>query len=157
MQLRRIKEVAMIAALSATVLIFFLKVKAQSSNADVQPSIKDEVYLTVTLVQIGKTSNEKSVASQLLCEITRGDASKQVDEKSLDSIIALLDSSDDSVRYWVALCLGHNFGPRAKAAVPKLLKILDQTKCVKAAQTPEDAVRVALKDIGAEAPPSKCR
>jgi hypothetical protein len=63
--------------------------------------------------------------------------------------------NDDAVRYWVALCLG-NFGPRAKPAVPKLLKILDEMDCVKAALTSADAARVALKNIGADVPPSKC-
>ena len=40
--------------------------------------------------------------------------------------------------------------------MPKLLKILDQTDCVRATLTSADAVRVALKKIGADVPPSKC-
>jgi hypothetical protein len=156
MRLRRARLAVMMAALSAAIVMSSLKVGAQPSNAEAQPSLKDEVYLTVSLVQIGKTSNERSIAAQLLCELTRGNASRQVDDPSLDSIIALLDSDDDSVRYWVALCLG-NFGPRAKAATPKLLKIVDQTDCVKASKTSASAARVTLKRIGAEVPSSKCK
>jgi hypothetical protein len=130
------------------VLVFSIVAKAQ-------PSLNDQVSETVKKVGAGKSSTERSLAAMHLCEITRGDASNQVDDQSLLAVEGLLKINDDSVRYWVALCLG-NFGPRAKAAVPKLLEILDQTDCIKAAKTSASGIRVALKKIDAEVPPSKC-
>jgi HEAT repeat protein len=155
MQLQGLKTAAIMVALLTTMLLFSTKSEAQAVKLDPQSIIKQEVDETVTLVRIGQSSNERYIAAMLLCDITYGDASKLVDDESLRSIIALLDNSDDAVRYWVALCLG-NFGPRAKPAVPKLLSILDQTDCVKAALTAASAIRVALKKIGADVPPSKC-
>jgi HEAT repeat protein len=148
MQSQIVRSGALVACLVVSALTFSVKVEAQSL-------LREEVSQTVTLVRIGKSSTERTIAAMLLCELTRGDASKQVDDQSLHEIIALLNTSDDSVRYWVALCLA-NFGPRAKPAVPKLLKILDQTDCVRAAKTSADGIRVALKKIGAEVPTSKC-
>jgi hypothetical protein len=148
-RLLSVRMFAILAVLTVTSPLFSVSVEAQSS-------IREEVSEAVTLVRIGKTSTERTIAAMLLCEITGGDASKQVDDQSLLSIEALLNSSDDSVRYWVAVCLGHNFGPRAKDAVPKLLKILAQVECVKRANTSASGIRSALKQIGAEVPPSKC-
>jgi hypothetical protein len=146
MQLRSVRTVVIFAVLLATTLLF-------SGKAEAQFSVNEQVSEAVTLVRIGRSSNERTIAAMLLCEITEGDASKQVDDKSLLSIEALLDSNDDSVRYWVALCLGHNFGPRAKGAVRELLKILDQLDCVKRAHTSAPEVRFALKQITGKDPP----
>src|SRR5579872_2630135 len=137
-----------VAVLITQMLLFSVKLVAQSS-------VKEEVSEAVTLVRIGHSPNERTIAAMLLSQITNGEASDRVDDESLRSIIALLDINDDSVRGWVALCLGNNFGPRAKAAVPKLLMILDHADW-KASHTSVPEIRVALKKIGAVVPPSKC-
>jgi hypothetical protein len=157
----RTKVIGMLACvLLASVAIIFglyhgLFAHRQSEIKEAQLSLKNEIDLTVSLIHMGKTANERYTAGLLLCELTRGDAAKRVDDASLDSIIALLDSEDDSVRSWISLCLGHNFGPRAKRAVPKLLKILNESDCNQPHGVAPD-VCAGLKQIGAEMPP-KCR
>ncbi|HEY2859840.1 MAG TPA: hypothetical protein VGJ21_15570 [Terracidiphilus sp.] len=149
MQLRNMRIVVMLAAFSAALALFSGRVEAQSS-------LNEQVSEAATLVRIGGSSNERTLASMLLCGITGGEAAKRVDDESLALIEQLLDSSDDSVRYWIALCLGHNFGPRAKGAVPKLLEILDREDCVRRANTSASAIRMALKAISGMDPPKKC-
>jgi hypothetical protein len=147
MLLRKVYVSVMLTALWASTLSCAPRVEARSLN--------NEVLLTVNLVQMGRSSNERATAGQLLCAITHGDMATQVNDESLRSIIALLDMKDDSVRYWVALCLG-NFGHRAMPAAPKLLKILEEVDCVRADLPPGDAIRSVLKRIGVEAPPRRC-
>jgi HEAT repeat protein len=126
-----------------------------SVNAEAQSSLRQQVSETITVVRTAKSPTERTMAAMHLCEITHGDASRQVDDESLLRIIALLNTNNDAVRYWVALCLG-NFGPRAKPATPKLLEILNHIDGANAGKTSAPAICVALKRIGAEVPPSKC-
>lgn len=65
-------------------------------------------------------------AAERLGDITRKIDPKQVDNKTLGDLIPPLNTSDDSVRLWVAGALGY-LGPRAKPAVPKLLEVMRET------------------------------
>jgi HEAT repeat protein len=81
---------------------------------------------------------------------------QDIDDKTLADIVSLLDSPDDSVRFWVAASLGH-LGPRAKAAVPKLLTALKLSDCFMMGITSASAIRGALVHIGERQPPQpKC-
>ena len=71
-------------------------------------------------------------------------------------ITSLLDSPDDSVRFWVAAALG-NLGPAAKAAAPKLLAMLPKADCINGAITSASGIRYALTKMGIKPPPPpKC-
>jgi hypothetical protein len=67
-----------------------------------------------------------------------------------------MDSSDDSVRYWVARCLG-NFGPRARMAAPKLEQVLAEVDCLQGSKTSASGIRFALGEMGITPPPCKVR
>ena len=92
-----------------------------------------------------------------LSRLTRRIDPKEVDDKTLEDIISLLDTPDDSVRGWVAGALGF-LGARAKAAVPALLKVVHEADCRELAEGVgvADAARVALKRIGVTPPPRDC-
>jgi hypothetical protein len=58
-------------------------------------------------------------AAEHLSQLTEKIDPKKVDDKTLDGMVSLRDTSNDFVRAWVAVALG-NLGPRAKVAVPPL-------------------------------------
>jgi hypothetical protein len=88
---------------------FFLSSKVAQTN-DVPTHI--EAYVQTILLVV------RTNAAEDLAGLTRDIDPQQVDGATLSDVIALLDSDEDSVRFWVAGSLG-NLGPRAKAAVPK--------------------------------------
>ena len=91
-----------------------------------------------------------------LSKLTRRIDPKGIDDKTLENLISLLDTSDDSVRRWVAGALGF-LGPRARTAVPALLKVMHETDCLELKEmTSAGAARVALKRIGVTPPPPDC-
>jgi hypothetical protein len=102
-------------------------------------------------------SMARTKAAEHLSELTRKIDPKEIDDTTLEDLVSLLDTSDDSVRGWVAGALGY-VGPRAKVAVPKLLKVIRETDCPKVATgvRSADAARVALKRIGVTPPPRDC-
>jgi hypothetical protein len=91
-----------------------------------------------------------------LAQLTEEIDPKKVDDKTLGDIVSLLDTSNDFVRLWVAAALGH-LGPRAKVAVPALLKVIQETDCLELKEmTSAGAARVALKRIGVTPPSPDC-
>jgi hypothetical protein len=91
-----------------------------------------------------------------LSQLTEKIDPKKVDDNTLRNLISLLDTSDNSVRIWVAGALGH-LGPRAKMAVPALMRFMREEDCPElVAGVPTDAARVALKRIGVTLPPRDC-
>ena len=103
-------------------------------------------------VRDGKTLMSRTDAAERLATLTRRANPQKVDEPTLTEIISLLDTQEDSVRFWVAAALG-NLGPRAKVAVPRLLKLLSEVDCLRGSLTSASAIRVALKRMGEKPPP----
>lgn len=77
---------------------------------------------------------------------------KDVDDKTLADLIALLDTWDDSVQMDVARSLG-NLGPRAKVAGPALFRILPDVDCTWGDMPAAPVIRDALTRIGETPPP----
>lgn len=90
-----------------------------------------------------------------LVELTKKVDPKQVDDKTLTGLVCLLATPDDSVQGWVAGALGY-LGPRARVAVPALLKVIRDTDCKSTELTPASAARVALERMGVKPPLRKC-
>jgi hypothetical protein len=109
---------------------------------------------TMTKVRSGKTSSARTKSAEHLFKLTRTTHQK-VDDKTITELASLLDLSDDSVRYWVARSLG-NFGHRARMAVPKLQKVLDEVDCLQGSKTSASGIRFALNEMGITPPPPKC-
>lgn len=87
------------------------------------------------LADLAQMINPNEVNSKILCELE-----------------SLLDSDNDLIRYWGAVALG-NLGPRAKSAVPKLLKTLRKVDCLNGPITSANGIRYALAHIGRKVPP----
>jgi hypothetical protein len=95
-------------------------------------------------------------AAEHLAQLTEKIDPKKIDDKTLGDLVSLLDTSNDFVRAWVAAALRH-LGPRAKGAVPALLKVMHETDCLELREmTSAGAVRVALRRIGVTPPPPDC-
>lgn len=75
--------------------------------------------------------------------------------QTVTDLISLLDIPDDSVRYWVARSLG-NLGPRAKAAIPQLQRLLAEVDCIQGTKTSASGIRFALTQMGVTTPPPVC-
>jgi hypothetical protein len=111
---------------------------------------------TMAKIRSGKTSNSRTDAAEHLATLTSRINPHKVDEATLTEMVSLLDTQEDSVRAWVAASLG-NLGPRAKVAVPRLLKLLPEVDCLRGSLTSAPAIRLALERIGEiPPPPPKC-
>jgi hypothetical protein len=102
----------------------------------------------------GNTVHIRTKAAQELMEISTFNPGR-IGDQHIAAIAALLDSPDDSVRYWVARCLG-NLGPRAAHTVPKLLEILPHADCLRGSLTSASGIRLALAQMGTLPPEDAC-
>lgn len=137
------------AALCATLILLLVG----TANATSDPMLTRHLTEAISKVQTGGSpSLARTQAAEHLAELTRGIDPNQVDDKALADLVSLLDTSDDSVRFWVASALG-NLGPRAKIAIPKLLKLLPEADCLDGAITSAMSIRSALVKMGAPPPP----
>lgn len=105
---------------------------------------------TIDMIRTAATSNSRDAAAQKLAKLTRKIAPKRVDDKTLASIIDLLDMPD--ARYWVAVSLG-NLGGRARVAIPKLQALLAEEERRKVSKSAADGIRFALSRMGVTPPP----
>lgn len=131
---------------------------AMADGAD-DARILRELRETISKVRtMSGPSRERGDAAAHLAQLTEKIDPKKVDDNTLADLVSLLDTSDDSVRMWVAGALGH-LGPRAKVAVPALMTFIRESGCpeVVAGVIPADAARVALKRIGVTPPPRDCK
>lgn len=136
--------------------VCFLLSLTPTTPAKGGPMLKQQLKETMAKVRNGDTSTSRTDAAEHLATLTRGIDPHKVDDSTLADLVSLLDTQEDSVRYWVAASLG-NLGPRAKAAVPKLLKLLPQVDCLRGSLTSAPAIRHALKRMGeTPPPPPKC-
>jgi len=116
------------------------------------PMLKKQLQETMAKVRSGETSTSRTDAAEHLATLTRGIEPNKVDDTTLAEIVSLLDTQEDSVRYWLAASLG-NLGPRAKVAVPRLLKLLPEADCLRGSLTSAPAIRIALERMGETPPP----
>jgi hypothetical protein len=117
--------------------------------------LQDELRQTMQKVREGQTTATRTEAAENLSGITRRMDPRDVDEKMITDLTHLLDSPDDSVRYWVARSLG-NLGTRAKASIPALEKLLPKADCLQGSKTSASGIRLALTQIGVTPPPPQC-
>ena len=97
----------------------------------------------------------RTAAAEHLAELARETNPQEVDDRTVADMISLMDTSDDSVRYWVARSLG-NLGVRAKVAVPKLQEKLIEVDCIQGSLTSASGIRFALAQMGAPSTPAAC-
>ena len=141
----------------ASILTISLCVTTQAQKDHMSDNqFTEQLTKTMERVRTGESVNVRTESAQDLAKLTRGIDPKKVGDKTLTDLVSLLDTSEDSVRLWVAASLG-NLGPRAKtAAAPTLLKLLPEVDCVRASVTSAPAIRVALKRMGVTPPPPGC-
>ncbi len=125
------------------------------ANPKADRALMNELTETIAKVRTGESSTARTEAAEHLSHLTRRMKPKEVDDKTLADLVSLLDSSEDSVRAWVAASLG-NLGPRARAAAPKLLKILPDVDCLQVTLSSAPFIRVALTRMGVTPPPPNC-
>jgi hypothetical protein len=123
-----------------------------AAGATGRPTLMKQLTETITKVQTGDSLTARTDAAEHLADLTKKVHPDKVDDKTLASMVSLLDSPEDSVRAWVAGAIGF-LGPRAISAAPVLLKLLPEADCVQGDLTSAGAIRLALKKIGAKAPP----
>jgi hypothetical protein len=121
---------------------------------DRQTLLRQEIAAVRSKRQV---STARTEAAERIERLTRKMRPAEIDDSTLSDLVSLLEIQDDSIRAWVSASIG-NLGPRAKPAVPELLKVLAGVECTPlvAGMTSESFIRTALKRIGAEAPPAKC-
>lgn len=125
-----------------------------ATTAAAKPNINKQLQSAIAKVRQAKTANAKYDAVTHLAFMTEDIDSSKVSDATISELIALLDEPEDFVRMWVAVSLG-DIGPRAKAAVPKLLKILDEVQCKGYDQSSDATIPIALQRMNVTPPPRK--
>jgi beta-phosphoglucomutase-like phosphatase (HAD superfamily) len=119
---------------------------AQMRKSEILKQLSDNIEM----VRTAATSNSRDDAAQKLAKLTRKIDPKTVDDKTIASMIDLLDMPD--ARYWVAVSLG-NLGSRAKVAIPKLQTLLAEEDGRHVSKSAADGIRFALSRMGVTPPP----
>ena len=91
------------------------------ARARSEPS-EEELVQALKTVRTTISLTARTNAAEHVAHLTRQIDPQKVSDTTVGDLVSLLDTSDDSVRFWVAASLGH-LGPRAKAAAPALLKL----------------------------------
>ena len=126
------------------------------AQEEAEPALVKDIKGAIVKVRSNKTVDTRTEAAEHLATLTRKIPAKEVTQSLVIDIMSLLDSSDDSVRYWVARALG-NIGPSAKAAIPKLEELLPEADCMNGSITSASGIRYALIRMGVKPPPPpKC-
>jgi hypothetical protein len=124
--------------------------------AAAQPVKLKEILEKIVIARTGDTLDARADAAENLVILLEHTNPESIDHTTLSQLTSLLDSPDDSVRLYVAGALGF-LGPRAKAAIPKLIEALPKSECLRGDITSAAAIRTALTRIGAQQPPpTKC-
>ncbi len=147
MRFSRLFSVALCVVLSAVAGI------AQASGGTVHMK---QINEAIARVRSDKTVDARTEAAEHLASLTQKIPGKEATEALVADIASLLDSPDDSVRYWVARALG-NLGLAAKSAAPKLEGMLPKADCINGTITSASGIRYALIKMGIKPPPPpKC-
>ena len=142
--------------LFSAALCFVLSLAAGRAQASGGSALMKQIKETMVKVRSEKSMDARTEAAEHLARLTQKINGKEVTEALVTDMTSLLDSPDDSVRYWVATALG-NLGPVAKAAAPKLRGMLPRADCINGAITSASGIRYALIKMGIEPPPPpKC-
>jgi hypothetical protein len=140
---------------SASAVLLCATAHAQAGNMS-KRQITEQISKTMKKVRIGKSSVARTDAAEHLSKLTEGIDPKKIDDTTIANMVSLLDTSEDSVRYWVACALG-NLGTRAKIAIPKLQQILAEVDCLQQSMNSASGIRFALEQMGVTpVPPSNC-
>jgi hypothetical protein len=141
-------------AVIASACIFLLSGTVPAKgNFMAKRRVAEQIKKTIADVRTGATSAIREEAAQHLAQLTRGIDPSEVDDKTVDDLVSLLDLPEG--RYWVAVCLG-NLGPRARTAIPKLQAMLAQEDCLQVSKSAAGGIRSALAKMGVNPPPPKC-
>jgi hypothetical protein len=135
-------------------LLFFITSSLFAAQANQNISKKQMLIDAIEKFKAAETGRERDHAASRLMQAIRNIKPAEVDDKEINEIISLLDIPD--ARIWIPACLGH-FKSRAKKAVPKLLRLLDEEECKDVAMTAAQTIRYALKKMGVKPPPPGCR
>jgi HEAT repeat protein len=149
------KHGSVLSSMVALCFVWTVLLAGTGKAASGQTIIK-QISTTIAIVRNSEPSTVRTRAAEQLADLTRTRGARTIDEKTLADLICLMDTPDDSVRFWVATSLG-NLGTQAKAAIPKLETTLTEVDCLNGAITSAIAIRQALKKIGVTPPPpAKC-
>lgn len=124
-------------------------------RAETKRDINQQLLDAIAKIRKAKTPATRCKAAQHLGAITYEKDCSTVDDKTIQALILLLDIEDDGVRMWVASNLG-DIGPRAKAAVPKLISILSVSDCMTWDHSSAATIPIALKKMGVDPPMRNC-
>jgi hypothetical protein len=128
-----------------------------ANGTDDAITLKDLRETIIKVRTMSGPSMARTNAAEHLSQLTRQIEPKKVDDKMLRDMVSLLNIPDDSVRLRVAGAMG-NLGPRAKMAVPALLRVIRETDCppkIETGVTLSGTALLALKRIGVEPPPPR--
>ncbi len=139
----------------AILCVAFALLLPSVAGAKAKPDINQQLQSAIAKVRRAKTTTAKSDAAERLIALIDDRDCSDVTDQTIQSLISLLDMPDDVVRTWVAAVLGQ-IGPRAKAAVPKLLSILAEVECINWDFSSASTIPVALKKMGVTPPPRNC-
>jgi hypothetical protein len=117
--------------------------------------INAQLLGAIAKVRKAKTPAARYKAAERLGAITYEKDCGSLDDKTIQALISLLDIEDDGVRMWVASDLG-DIGPRAKAAVPRLISILSVSDCMTWDHSSAATIPIALRKMGADPPVRNC-
>jgi hypothetical protein len=139
-------------AFAAFLFSFLVAVSSGAQEQSTRSVVMAQIQHAIASAQGAETVNERTDAAELLATLTRKMDRKEITEQTIAAMTSLLDSPDDSVRYWVATALG-NLGPYAKVAIPELRALLPRADCLNGAITSASAIRYALQQMGVTPPP----
>ena len=139
----------------ALALFFALAaLQPRAANA-VDDQLLSQLSETITTLRTSEPSLARTDAAEHLAELTKKMRTQEVGEQTLADLISLLDTRDESVRFWVATALG-NLGPQAKVAIPALKKTLTEVDCFNGPITSAMAIRRTLTRLGATPARQRC-
>jgi hypothetical protein len=126
-------------------------------------SVPSHSYVAERVAEIKseKSSLSRTQHAEDLANWINGENLHQVDKQDIDELADMLNDSDDSVSFWIAIALGH-IGPRAASAIPLLQERLDYVSCIRVnGVAPEftsaQAIRFAFEKIGAHPKAVVCK